>query len=628
MSKTNQPKKARGPIRYEAIIPVLIITAITFIYFSVYFDRHVKSLAEYIGTQANGAEVNIEEVDISFIKGSITVSRLEVTSLEDNLKNSIEIGKMNFKLVWDALLRMKFVVDDASIEDIMLMSKRRRPGKILPPSPAKPSKTEAMQDELVSQVQSKYQGNVLENLITFLDGSSVDDQIKEIRGTLKSEARINEMIKEIDSKKEYWDKEIKSLSDDKIVKDIESKIQTISKEKNDLKKLSMAKEIADDIKVVNERVKSVKAKSNELQAEVNKISQFPKEVQQLVKEDTESLKSRFSIPSLDLKDLAFNLFAKDFVKYLGTFRKYSEVAKQYLPEKKKGEEKEEVIPPKREEGRTYHFPVTTGYPFFWLKHAAISSKGTEGSYVGDVKGKLTDVTSDPKLIKKATILDVNGNFPTQNLVGVKALFALHHHVEDAYQEALVQVNQFKLDNKLFVNEKDKKFGISEANGTSTLRARIQNNTVDMNWLSHFNEPKYIVDLNTKSGTQILNRILNNIPIISLEAHAKGPFNKLNMDLKSNLGDELGKGLKSELTSQINSAQSKINALVDEKIKGPQNELLSKINLSGNQLKSFKDLEGLYKKYEDQLQAELKKLQGGQGDKIKEQGKKLLKGLGL
>lgn len=624
----NKKKKARGPIRYEAILPVLILSALTFIYFSVFFDRHVKSLAEYIGTQVNGAEVNIGEVDISFIKGSMTVTRLEVTNLEDNLQNTIEVGKMKFQLTWDALLRMKFVVEDASIEDIMLMSKRRRPGKILPPSPAKPSKTEELQAELVSQVQSKYQGNVLENLITFLDGSSVDEQINEIRGTLKSEARINEMIKNIDSRKEYWDQEIKNLSDQKLVKDIEKKIQVLKNEKNDLKKLSMVKEIAGDIKEVDNKIKSLKDKSSQLQSEVKSFSNFPKEIEALIKEDTLNLKNRFSVPELDFKDLALSLFAKDFVKYLTTFRKYSQVAKQYLPEKKDVPEEEKVVPPKRSEGKTYHFPVTTGYPFMWLKHASISSKGTDGSYVGDVKGKLTDVTSDPKLIKKPAILDVSGNFPTINLLGVKAIYSLHHHIEVPFQEAFMQVNEFKLFEKMFVNDKDKKFGISEAKGSSTIKARIQNNTVDMTLLSHFTEPHYLVSLNSKSATSTLNRILNNIPTINLEAHAKGPFSKLNIDLNSNLGAELGKGLKNELTAQIASAENKINAMIDQKIKGPQNELLSKVNLSSDQLKSLNNLEALYQKYETQLQTELKKVQGGQGEKLKEQGKKLLKGLGL
>ena len=58
---TKAPKapKKKGPIRFEAIIPVLVISIITFAYFSYYFDRHLKSLFEYVGTQANGAEVNI-----------------------------------------------------------------------------------------------------------------------------------------------------------------------------------------------------------------------------------------------------------------------------------------------------------------------------------------------------------------------------------------------------------------------------------------------------------------------------------------------------------------------------------------------------------------------------------------
>src|SRR5690606_11964461 len=107
--------------------------------------------------------------------------------------------------------------------------------------------------------------------------------------------------------------------------------------------------------------------------------------------------------------------------------------------------------------------------------------------------------------------------------------------------------------------------------------------------------------NSKSGTQILTRILNSIPIISLEARAKGPFSKLAIDMKSNLGEELGRGLKSELTGQISQAESKITSLIDEKIKAPQNELLSKLKLTQNQVKSVSDLQKLYKTHEDKLQ---------------------------
>lgn len=80
MTNTLEKKvKKKGPIRFEAIIPVTIISLLSFVYFSFYFDLHLKNLFEYIGTQANGAEVNVGSVNTSFIKGSFSLNKLEVT---------------------------------------------------------------------------------------------------------------------------------------------------------------------------------------------------------------------------------------------------------------------------------------------------------------------------------------------------------------------------------------------------------------------------------------------------------------------------------------------------------------------------------------------------------------------
>src|SRR5690242_20235103 len=121
MSENNETKtekkapKKKGPIRFEAIIPVLVLSLITFAYFSYYFDRHLKTLVEYVGTQANGAEVNVDSIKTSFLKGSFDMNRLQVTDKERPTHNALEIENMHFQYLWDALLRMKFVVEDASI---------------------------------------------------------------------------------------------------------------------------------------------------------------------------------------------------------------------------------------------------------------------------------------------------------------------------------------------------------------------------------------------------------------------------------------------------------------------------------------------------------------------------------
>jgi uncharacterized protein (TIGR03545 family) len=155
------PKK-KGPIRFEAIIPVLLLSGLTFGYFSYYFDSHLKTLFEYVGTLANGAEVNVDSVKTSFIKGSFDLNRLQVTDKEIPAQNSLEIENIHFKYLWDALLRMKFVVDDASINNIQISKPRSKPGKVLPPEPAKPSKLNEIQIEVISQIKNKYGKNVLD----------------------------------------------------------------------------------------------------------------------------------------------------------------------------------------------------------------------------------------------------------------------------------------------------------------------------------------------------------------------------------------------------------------------------------------------------------------------------------
>ena len=40
-TKEKKVPKKKGPIRFEAIIPVLVLSVITFAYFSYYFDRHL-----------------------------------------------------------------------------------------------------------------------------------------------------------------------------------------------------------------------------------------------------------------------------------------------------------------------------------------------------------------------------------------------------------------------------------------------------------------------------------------------------------------------------------------------------------------------------------------------------------
>lgn len=622
-TKAKKVPKKKGPIRFEAIIPVLVLSLLTFAYFSYYFDRNLKSLFEYIGTQANGAEVNVGSIKTSFINGSFDLNVLQVTDKERPTHNALEIENMHFQYMWDALLRMKFVVDDASINNIQIAKPRKSPGKVLPPEPAKPSKINEIQIEVISQIKNKYGKNVLGDIAALLEGGDYKDQIEKIRGDLKSEARINAMVADVTAKKTFWDGKIKTLSDTSKLKAIETEVQAISKQKNILEQAQGVKKLTDLLKEVNSQYKDVQDATKQLQAEVTAVAAYPKEVEALVKEDIASLKNRFKVPQIDFKDMAMHLFAGQFAEYIAKARKYQALAEQYIPEKK--EKTDEVIPPKRSAGKTYQFPVTTGYPLFWLKRAALSSKGTADSYSGNVSGELTNVTTSPKQIGKPIILDMQGNFPGVKVMGVQAKITSDFTKTIAENSALIKVGSFQVPEKLFVNDEKMKFGFQNAVGSSSINVKMVQQNISMSWDSALTQPKFIVESKTKLAQEMLTNILNGIPVININGSVSGTFKNLNMNISSNLGDELGNGFKREIGNKLADAQNQIQNLVDEKIMKPKNDLMAAIGGNKNNLTNLGNLGELYKKNEKQIQDEIEKLKKGGTNNLKDQGKKLLKG---
>ena len=625
--KDLKKNKKKGPIRFEAIIPVLILSILTYLYFSFYFDHHMKKLIEYVGTQANGAEVNVDGVRTSFIKGSFDLDRLQVTDPEKPTHNSLEIGNMHFSYLWDALLRMKFVVEEASINNIMLLSKREKPGHVLPPKPASPGKLEAIQNQVIAQVKNKYGANMLGDVLAVLEGGDFEAQLQKIRETLKSEVRVKAMVTDVTAKKEFWDGKIKQLSDTSKLKAIETTIASVRSEKNFIQQAQGVKKLTDLLGDVQKQYKEIEKSSKQLQSEVNAITQYPKELQNLVNEDIDSLKNRFSVPQIDFKEMAMHLFAGQFAEYIAKARKYQAVAEQYIPEKKK--EENEVIPPKRSEGKYYQFPVTAGYPLFWLKRAAISSKGTKDSYSGQVSGELTNVTTSPKQIRKPIVLDLRGDFPASNILGVKTVLTADFTTDVGKQSALIQVNSFKVPEKLFVNDDKLKFGFLSAIGSTTISANLQEQNIKMSWNSALTKPQFLVETSNKLAKEMLTNVVNNIPVININGNAAGTFTNLSMDITSNLGDELGQGFTREIGTKVAEAQNKINSLVEEKINKPKAELMAALGGNSNNLKDLGNLQKLYKDNEEQIKAEIAKLKSGKGlDDLKKKGKGLLKKIKL
>lgn len=632
-----KPKKIKkqGPIRFEAVIPALVIIGLIIAYFSIFFDSHLKSGLEYAATQANGAEVNISRVKTSFLTPSFHLYRLQITDKNRPERNLFEVAEINFILLWDGLLRAKVVVEEASINNIQALTPRSKPGRVVPPSTG-PSKLKELESKVLSQTKEQFNQNILGDIASVVGGAKPEEQLKNLQADLKSDRRIKEIEKELKQKELEWKQRLEALPQSKELKDIEKRFKALKFDgKNPVQFASSLKEADKLIKEVDQKIKAIESTGKSLNSDLKAYDNVFKELDEMVKQDLKDLQSRLKIPSLDPKEFTMGLLGGLFQGRLVEVQKYMALAREYMPPKKTEEEKlaskqEALLPRARSAGEDIRFRITTSYPLFWLKRAAISSEPTDSEFSGRLSGELTNLTSNPPVVGKPTILNVEGDFPKKRILGFSSKVVIDHVGAVAKESLEVKVGSYPQDRLALTESSDVTLAVKQAQGQAELNAKLENQQLDITIANRWQKTEFEIEAKEKLVREILTNVMGGIPTVTLNARATGSWSNLTMGMNSNLGEALAAGFKAELDARIKAAKDQLNRLINDKIGGEKEKLLkefSRVKGQVDQLVSSKqsemnkaksDLSGQMKGQKDKGQKkELKKLE--------EQGKKLLKG---
>ena len=639
-STETKPPKKLGPIRTGAVVPSLILIVLIGVYFAFFFDGNLRRALEYAGTHINGAEVDVARVSTSFLHANLEINGIQLTDKEHPELNTIEVGAIKWQMSWDALLRAKILVDEASILNIQALTKRKNPGYVVPPPPpevkdGKPTALDQVQAEVAAEAKKKYNGNFLGDVAGVLGGTDYKDQLKNIEGSLKSDAKIKMLEKELNDKKIQWEERIKALPQGKELEAYNVRIKALKFDINNPGEL--AKNIGEAQKIINEaqdKVKQIDQTQKDLKGDVGNYQQAYKDLEKMVREDIRDMQSRLKLPNIDAKEFSQQLFMNMIEKKLGSMAKYVELARQYAPPKKTEAQQAEakaaqVVPPKRGSGKNYRFPITTGYPLFWLKHAAISSEVSSSEYSGNVKGEIKDLTTDPPFIGKPTLILVHGEFPKQDVTGVDAKITLDDTTNTARESMVMKVSHFPVAPTTLSDAPDVRLALQKASGESEINATFVNQEITMNMRNNFNQIQYDLQAKNKIVQELIDAVLKGIPVVNVNADIKGSFSNFDVHINSNLGDELSKGFQKQLQAKINEAQAQLKNLVDTKIGAEKNKLKAQLDsFSGGLTKDVDGKKGDADKVVKQAQDQFNAQKGGGTKKLEEEGKKLLKGLGF
>lgn len=576
-------KKPQGPIRWNAIIPFVIVCALFYIYFFFFFDTHVRKAIEWAGYKALGTELNIGEFKSSFLKGNVAINKIELTDAKEPQLNSIELGSVRFDVNWDALLRLKFVVEEIAVEGVQFKSKRAHPGKVAPPPP--PSEDEGpgfaaqLQDKAVNKLESDNKANVLGDVASFLKSGNVDSQLKNLEGQMASKKLLEEMNTKWTQKKTEWDNRIKTLPTGKelnILKDRFSKIKYKDfKSPQELE--ASLKEIDAVVKEVDSKSKQVQEVKTQLETDLKGLDQDYKNLDSQIKKDVDTLKSHFKIPKIDAASFAKALFMDYLTPIMQKVDRYKKLAEKYLPpkyakklsgEKSAPAEKEDdsIQPHVREKGISYEFPIAKGYPLFWIQKVKISSTSNARADYGDFKGLISDITSNQKQIGRPTTLDIKGDFKSMNVSGINLNAELNNTKAEPIVKFQMGVASYMLNNLNLMQSKDGEITIPSSNTSAAASGEIVGfKHYDLKLKNEFKNVDFKVSTPDKTLTEVLNQTLSAIKTFDLEASAKGELKNLDIDIHSSLGGDLQRSFENLLKAKIAEANEKLQKSINEEI---------------------------------------------------------------
>ena len=596
-----QKKAKKGIFRWGAIIPFAIICLLSGIYFHFFFDGQLRRAIEWAGYKALGAEVNIADLHTSFFDASINIRSIELTDSEKPTQDSVKIGDIRFGMLWDALLRMKFVINEAAIEQIEFGVKRKTPGKVAPPPPVSnepgvlSTEGSKLKSDAQKELEARYGDNVFGDLIAMLSGTDPNAQLQKLQESLPSKAMIEKFQKDLQEKQKTWDARIKTLPQGKEIQALGDRLNKIQykdfKSPQDL--TNSLQQLQSVYKDADAKYKQIQSVSDDLNKDLKSLQTQYNAIEKQVQVDVKSIEQHFRIPQLDAKALTMAVFSRYLAPYKAKFIRYKALAEKYLPPKylkKDGEKKEDSVaiqPHPREKGITYEFGRPNSYPMFWVKHAAISSQAGLTPNSGNVKGEILDITSNQVLVGRPTVATMAGDFPAMEIFGFLLKLSLDNRPEEPVIQYQFKVDSYVIEGKDLVNTPDVHIAFNKATGAMNLQGGLvgfKNLNVSLD--NKFSKIDYNVSSKNEIADQILKSVFAGIPVVTLTADGQGSLPNVPLNINSNLGPELQKGFQKQIQTKVDEAHKKIQAYVDQEI-GKQK---AQVEAQMNQLKSQFDKE--------------------------------------
>lgn len=511
-----------------------------FVYALAFFDFHLRRSIERFATQLNGAPVSIEKLRTHWSDLAIDIRGFHVANPSNASENLLEIDRIHFKLLFQALLRKKINIPQMNFEGVRYGTERLPTETYLPVEQPYGVKGvfERVSSGMYAQVRNQIGDNPLRHMATLMRGLDISTQVENSTRDLSSLKRVLELRAQFDETTGEW-----------------------------------------------ERTRAPAALSK-LDTYVPEVEKSLREVDDLIAKDIERLRSRLRLPNLSKEDLTPVLLGPMILNYLERITYWVDLSRRRAVQGA-GRSPSNSWRSKVQQGSSVAFQKLTSFPTFWIGEIMIkSSPEKHGNGKGIVNGQVTDITSDPFIVGKPLNFELSADFPDLGVRNLKAKGSIDHLSETPQERLQVSLEKFPVTHFLLTDTAELKFEIKKALGEFTSSTEFRENELKSQFAFQFSDVEYEANSNLKYLEKVLKTVAEPVRHFYINATAAGSFEKISFESASELGKSLAVGLRDEFKHSIGAIEDDLRKNILDKVHPERERLrlrIEKMKLAVNAL---------------------------------------------
>ena len=527
-------------MRWTYIIPRLIIVGLLWGFLAYGVDPLLRYSTVQSFQTVTGARVDVAELQTTYFPPSFSIKGLALASASRHGKNMAEFDEFHVKFEPHALSRRQFVIEDGHIDGLRFDTDRNDDGQLEITEEPEPENTEpSWVTEKLTELGDEWLSNMEAQIKTQLDPNNLETY------------RLGTGVYE------KWDAHFRELVER--AKDFEPRAKALKTDFENAKKgdtLSQIEQyhmVAQEAEVLARDAQAFRVELTGIKPEVRDDFQMLNAARL---RDQEKVKHTLALLKPDPRRISEALLGNTMYLRIQEILSWVELIREYQ------HGLHDQIQPPRRPGRDFDFWAANPSPDFLLKNLRLTGTISVNSETVPFKAVLSDVTEDPVLLGRPCVMSLvaAGSRP----LNLKVTY-------DATKDTPVaeMLADFRDTNGIPIRAgKDGNACLHAVLNDVTWQSRLVlvDNRIEGHLAidSRLDEMAFTADKDLRPEiVEGVNEAFSNLRTLNALVQISGTLRKPNIELDSDVGEQVAEGVKVAFAHQLDLAKAKVMTEVTE-----------------------------------------------------------------